>query len=237
MNRSLIVILLLVICSQLCSAEILTFNTYENPFGDALKSQGWMSNGARIMNGYNPNNSDYVAGLASDGSEIRNFFSFDLSSLSDSDEIAGATLELTKFQYYSEDSSETYGLFHVDTLAATLNNRLDTRLDEVIFNDLGTGVSYGEFEISKSGVAGDVLSFELNNEVISAINTSIAGDGWFSVGGAVSSLGDSGVELIFASGGYYGTQRLLVNVVPEPASIILLSSGLLFLRRKKVLDK
>jgi len=162
--------------------------------------------------------------------EIRNFFTFDLSSLSDA--VVSATLRLTRFDYYSSADSEIYGLFDVSTDTAILN---DTNgVNAAIYADLGTGVSYGEFEVFSTSDPNDVLTFVLNAAAIDAINA--ASGGWFSIGGVLLSPGSPSqdVEGLFAgSHKDDGVQELVLEVIPEPATITLLAIGALLVRKRQ----
>jgi hypothetical protein len=99
----------------------------------------------------------------------------------------------------------------VSTPAATLND--NTGASQTIFDDLGTGTSYGSFPVGE-GQEFDILSFPLNAAGVAAVNA--ARGGFFSIGGwtpDVASFGDnflfSGSEVIFE-----GTQRLVVTCAP-----------------------
>jgi len=131
----------------------------------------------------------------------------------------------------SSAESETFGLFDVSTDAVTLNNNVGTSLS--IYDDLGSGVSYGEFEILSEGLSTDVLSFELNAAAIADINAGKGG--WFSIGGALLSFGSpvgSGTEGLFGSSEDGGVQRLVLEVIPEPGTLFLFGIGVLLVRMR-----
>ena len=77
------------------------------------------------------------------------------------------------------------------------------------------------------------MSFELNSAAIFDINAAMGG--WFSVGGSLLSLGSpmpSGTEGFFGGSNGSGEQRLVLEVVPEPATIALFILGGLLLRTR-----
>ena len=207
------------------SGEILIFDTSDSQFDTGVDNQGWWSD-TRINS---DDHDGYITGIAADG-DHRSFFTFDLSSLSLP--VISATLELTRFEYWSTAESETLGLFDVSTDAVTLNNNVGT--NESVYNDLGTGVSYGEFEILREELSTDVLSFNLNAEAIFDINAAMGG--WFSVGGSLLSPGSpmpDGTELLFGVSQYDRVQQLIVEVIPEPGTLFLLGLGGLFVRKRR----
>ena len=205
--------------------EILIFNTSDNQFDAGVDNQGWWSD---TLSNYDEND-NYAIGINPSGDLSRNFFTFDLSSLTLP--VTSARLELTRFNYLSFAESEILGLFDVSTDAVTLNNNVGTSAS--IYDDLGSGVSYGEFEVLSEGLETDVLSFQLNASAISDIDT--ARGGWFSIGGDLLSPGSpvgDGTELLFGSSLDGGVQRLVLDVVPEPSTIALFVLGGLLVRKR-----
>jgi len=216
-----VIVILLLANVPVARAEILIFNTSDSQFDLGVDNQGWWSNTWANID----DNDDYTTGIFFD-SDHRSFFTFDLSSLSLP--VISATLELTRFNYVSYEDSETLGLFDISTDAVTLNNNVGT--SESIYDDLGSGISYGEFEILREGT--DVLSFELNAAAIGDINA--AKGGWFSIGGALLSGSVSQLETQYFFGYSHdgGVQRLVLEVVPEPATFVLLGLGVLLFRMR-----
>jgi hypothetical protein len=220
-----LIVTLLLTNGSVVWAEILIFDTSDSQFDVGVDNQGYWSD---TLSNYDEND-NYSLGINFSGDFSRNFFSFDLST--QNLPVISATLELTRFNYLSSAESETFGLFDVSTDAATLNNNVGT--SESIYNDLGSGVSYGQFEVLSEGLSTDELSFELNAAALSDINA--AKGGWFSIGGALLSFGSpvgSGTEALFGSSQDGGVQRLVLEVVPEPATFLLVAVGGLFLRRR-----
>ena len=228
-------------------AGLYEFNTYQSPFtllhlppdedpshhtlAKEVRNQGFW-----LMGGGNVDVNDNYLVYWSDQVSSRNFFTFDLSSLIDL-EIESVQLELTLFGIGGTPGARTYELFDVSTDAATLNN--NTGVHPEIFNDLGTGNSYGQFVINEPDglYKQKVLTFDLNHQSIDDIKQNAGG--YFSIGGALVN-GVSG-QYIFGSSDdlietlngvpQRGVQRLVVkthdNDVPEPSTIFLLGGGLL----------
>ena len=202
-------------------ADTFTFNTSDSPFTAGVDNHGWWSATLSATN----TNTNYFTGRAS-GNLLRNFFTFDLSSLTGT--VVSARLEVVRYFYTSPDSSEILGLFDVSTNAATLNNNEGT--SAAIFDDLGMGVSYGTFVVDRYTFSDmDTLIFSLNAAAIADIN---AASGFFSIGGSLQSIsvGTTTEGITFGSSGA-GIQRLIVETsdvaaVPEPATLLLLGTGL-----------
>ena len=225
---------LMVLCSvvlfmtSIAGAETYTmiFNTSDNQFDPGVDNQGWWSDTS--SNEFITDN--YFTGFSING-EHRSYFSFDLSLLSQ--EVISASLELRRFNCFSSEEQETLGLFDVSTTAAILNNK--NGVNALIYEDLGTGTSYGEFEISVDGLSTDILSFDLNDSFIADINN--AAGGWLSVGGRLLTPGSpsGGGEGVFGNSHIEdGVQRLVVEVIPEPLTLFLFGVGGLALVRRRI---
>jgi hypothetical protein len=149
---------------------------------------------------------------------MRDFFTFDLGSLHGS--VTSATLELRRSD--NQSAAPTFSLFDVSTDPATLNNNTGT--SAAIYNDLGTGTSYGVFRVPNGG-ADDVLKFSLNAAGLADIQRHAGG--FFSIGGSV--LGG----YLFGGSSGIGVQRLVVTTgsagspTPEPATLSLFAAGAL----------
>lgn len=217
-------------CAMSAQAAPIIVNTSDSPLQAGADNQGWWSN--RTTNN-NPSNDNYITR----DDDMRSFFSFDMSAISGV--VTSATFEVRR---YTSTPGVTLNLFDVSTSAASL---ITTRLgisNLGIFNDLGSGNSYGSFVVA-GGASTDVLSFVLNTAALTDINASL-GLGYFSIGGMAQGgfiFSSSGLEP--GNGGPGFIQRLVLNVepaviaaVPEPGTLPLLglaAIGLLALRRRK----
>jgi len=158
------------------------------------------------------------------GAFERDFFSFDLTSLDlQGKAIVSATLGLSTATIQGDGQ---FSLFDVDTNALTLNHPSNT--NSGIYNDLGSGTSYGSFLVV-TGDSNTVKSFSLSSSAFADI-VSHAGksgtDGYFSIGGTYSLPN----LRAFTGSGDTGTQSLTIvtaTITPEGASINLAVAGLL----------
>jgi PEP-CTERM motif-containing protein len=210
-------------------AAILTFNTSDSQFDPGVDNQGWWSVGQANID----SNSSYETGEhpESDSNQLRSFFTFDLSTLDLSAQtLLSATFEAVRYVYGSPDESETIAFFDVTTPAGTLNN--NTGVNAAIFDDLGSGTSYGWFEVpAYSDSATEALVFSLNAAALADI--AAGAGGFFSIGGSLQSITTDGESAGFFSGsGSSGIQRLVLETqpstpVPEPATVFLLGIGLI----------
>jgi hypothetical protein len=177
-------------------------------------------------------NQNYSAGEAS-SNQVHDFFTFDLSSLA-GQVITGAALALTNppFGYSSPDASETYSLFDVSTAIATLPTpHAPGAAGIAIFTDLGAGTSFGSTSVSAAD-NGSIVLTNFNAAGVAALNAAIGGQ--FAVGGALTSLTLGGsTESVFGfSGGVNDIRELRLTVesaaavIPEPATLALLGTGL-----------
>ena len=199
-------------------ATLVVLDTSQSPFLPGFSNQGWWSD--RIAN--QDNNTNYLVGATGGGllvnlGDHRNFFTFDLSSITRP--VVSATLILTRGGSSTvNESTETIGFYHVSTPAAELNHNVG--LNPAIFDDLGNGTSYGTFEVSGSGASQDLLSFPLD---LALSDLNAAAGSFFSIGGRL--LSDDGLDGIFgAPAGRFATLELLV--VPEPSTLVLVAAGL-----------
>lgn len=210
-------------------AATVTFSTSDSPFTPNVPNHGWWSDTASNSDG----NISYAVGedrRPSFEKTIRNFFTFDLSSLIDI--AVSARLELVRGTYSSTDASETLELFDVTTDPAVLN--YNSGASSTIFNDLGTGTSYGAFVVEQYATSAiETLDLQLNSAALADINSSKGG--FFSIGGALTTIDNSDeLELLFTQ--WPRTVELVVEtVVPEPTTICLFGLGSLLVhkRRKK----
>lgn len=137
---------------------------------------------------HDPNNTNYVIGddISQGGISLqyRNFFVFDLSSLGAGDQIIDAHLEVYQDNgFVSPSPSETWEAWDVTTAVDTL--RAGGSGKTSIYNDLGTGTSYGSQEVTEAS-EGNLVSLTLNAMARGHIQDKIGN--LFAIGGSISSL-------------------------------------------------
>jgi hypothetical protein len=223
---------LLVLGDCPAQASIIVITTSDGPITPGVKNQGWWSR----HRGNEDSNDNYVVGRSFGGELFHNFFSFDLRGVDFAgQELISATLELTSFTHVGS-TTQRYLLFDVTTPAAILNRNDGINVD--IFNDLGSGVSYGAFTVVDNRRSRPI-QFPLNDAALDAIVASAGG--YFSIGGRLDLTGLSGEQFLFAfSGSSGGSQSLILEfqplappppasppgggaTVPEPLGLVLFS--------------
>lgn len=193
------------------------FTTSQSEFLPGSRNQGWWASATTASN--DDPNDNYIVGRCCAGGRTatyRDFFTFDLSRLSGVP--VAARLEVTRFLSESDSPTETLGLFDVSTAAATLNRTGDVQ-SKAIFDDLGSGTGYGQFQVPTAGDPQQVLSFPLNRAAVSRIGA--ARGGFFSIGGSLLSLAPGeALDSYFAASSSdldpSSVQRLVVEVAATP---------------------
>ncbi|MEW4530069.1 PEP-CTERM sorting domain-containing protein [Maioricimonas sp. JC845] len=174
--------------------------------------------------GHNSSDENYLAWSGWFEEHNRNFFTFDLRSLSET--IVGATLRLETPPSGFSGSPATFSLYDVTTPVATLTTDHSGPAGQAIFADLGTGDFYGSIGIDGGLGFGTILSISLNAQAISDLNAAIGSD--FAFGGAVS----NGEASVFGGAGSASLRKLVLETsstvtttTPEPSSLALFSIG------------
>jgi len=197
--------------------------------------------------GHDANNPNYlVGGPGSYGQFYHNFFEFNLSSVDS--KMLSADLLVTQGGTISEYPYEpflTYDLYDVSTSTPTL---ISTQAGQTgTYQDLGSGTSYGAFQISTDYNYENTLTFTLNQAALQDLNAH-RGD-TFAIGGALDfsqiPLQNIGEEYTFAAtqgagaGNGFGAD-LALTVVPEASPALSLgvllalgTGGLVIATRRK----
>ena len=215
-------------------AQAQTFQIAANPNASLATNS---AQGFYYADGSNePLNPSYFVGQIGISSlnPTHDYFTFDLSALNLAGKtITSATLNVPAY-FGASDSIQTafrYTLYDVSTSAATLNATQPSG-SLAIYNDLGSGNSYGAFNVPVT--AHGVLAFSLSGTAL----TDIAKDagGYFSTGGVLSltsgaTLPVGSTEFLF-SGSDTQTQgrptlTLVTAPTPVPEASTTLSLGLM----------
>lgn len=181
------------------------FSTSDGQFIAGADNQGWWSATLRGLD----TRGNYATGRDLLVGEARSFFTFDLSTL----DLTGRTITSAALQVQSGlasgDPIETVHFFDVSTDAATLND--NSTASAAIFEDLGTGTSYGSADLpagSPGGTESGLLWLPLNAAAIADIAS--ASGGYFSVGAAILDFSDQRQQIAFGFTTNEGVQQLVV---------------------------
>jgi hypothetical protein len=169
--------------------------------------------------GHTGSNKNYVAGLGT-GLERRDYFVFNLAGVTQT--ILGAQLNLFNPAggYSSPDPTETYTAFDVSTAIPALEASGPGQI--AIFNDLGSGTSYGAQTVSAAS-NGQTVSVALNAAAVSALNAGRGGQ--VAVGGAVTTISGPADQFIFAFTNTGTEAKQLVLTFAEPGDWYAINVG------------
>ncbi|MBX9580456.1 MAG: S8 family serine peptidase, partial [Gemmataceae bacterium] len=173
------------------------------PQGFQFTDSGWY----RDDGFHDTTNQNYYAGLEF-GTEYRNWFTFDLSGVTNT--ITAATLQLSTVGYVGSDPSETYTLFAVATPIADLVGGTGGL---GAFDDLADGTPLGTITLTAFD-AFTVATITLNADGVAYLNDHRGGQ--VALGGAITSIdGDAEVQSLFAfSGSFFDTRQLNLTFAP-----------------------
>jgi len=188
--------------------------------------------------------------------ESRNYHTFDLSTYTGGP-VASATFRIWADvgAYDSTAASETIGLFDVSASAMILQDpSLDLTAAALVFEDLGNGPAYepglpfdsstsvnpltptyGTFTVSTAD-DNSYIEVGLNAAAVADINASLAGSGFFSVGGALISIDGTFnpgniSERVFKNDSGTSIEppaQLVLTSIPEPSALAFALVAVLF---------
>jgi hypothetical protein len=180
---------------------------------------GWYSPKGEHFSG----NQNYAVG---GNSELRNFFVFDLLTVSGI--ITSAALQINSG---GVGGSDTYTLYDVSTDIARLredhNPQIPSPYAPDIYSDIGSGDVYGSIVIEERNW--QMINVSMNSVATTAINSAVGG--LFAIGGSYPV--NTASYAFFSSGSNLNrrlileTEQVPVAPVPEPATIILMGAGVL----------
>lgn len=181
---------------------------------------GWYNGGI-----HGSGNDNYFVGEI--GSEYRNFFVFDLSSVGENILTAELRLYNPVNGYSSPDATETYDLYDVTTAVGTLTADNGAGNGSAVFADLGTGTQFGSRVVSGAD-NNTLVSILLNGSAVSNLN---AASSLWAIGGRLSTVTPGGSNEFFTgfTGGQFARELVLTTgpapTVPEPGTLALLGVG------------
>jgi hypothetical protein len=174
--------------SLVCGGQALSTGTQDAEQVIDASDRGWW----RDDGNHNASNKNTITGQNGSGTDLFNsFFVFDLTSVPPSS-FTGATLRLEIENYYGPDASESLTIYDVSTPTSVLTS---SGSNVAVFNDLGSGNSYGNFTVLRTD-EGSILEITLNNQALADIAATTGG--FFAVGLHVNDIGlssgDEGVR-------------------------------------------
>lgn len=198
------------------------------------------------VNGYHDSgNKNYVAShntpfiyypigypIPSGTTPLRNYLAFDLSGVSGN--IIGATLRLQN-PVESWTTPPTYTIYDVTAPSNVVKSSQLVLNDPVgvgVFNDLGSGTSFGSILVDGS-FSGGIAEISINSAGIAALNAAKGGD--FVFGGSLSASFDEQFVFGFTHDGVFVRELVLQTAsVPEPSSaLLMIGASIAALRLRK----
>lgn len=167
------------------TCQVATFDTSQSRFRPGLDNQGTVwGNSIEPPNGYweGVDAAAYAVGYEWEAPfELRNHFTFDLSSLTG----GSATSAVLVLQNGNDWSYGPGGLFRIrEVVTGPRALNLHRARAKRVFNDLGQGPVYGARRITASTATGPEVRIRLNMRGLAAVNA--AAGGFFSVGGKLT---------------------------------------------------
>ncbi len=208
----------LAIAACLALAASLASTVHAQVTLNALNRGAYDSTGIFGTGGSGTPSGNYLAGLYT-GLEYRDFFNFDLTSVSGTILSAQLVINNNNTIQSSPDASETLGIFDYSGSIASLVGGTG---GVTAFNDLGTGTSFGSLSLpttSFSGTGNATINF--NAAGIAALNAALGGQ--FAVGGALTTISSTANQYVFGGTIDFPATQLVLTTVPEPSGVSLLA--------------
>jgi hypothetical protein len=157
-----------------------TFRTSDAEFTPGSHNQGWWSGSMNNVTG----NDNYIVGMPDGVHQLNNYFTFNLAGLTGT--VLDASLVLGQgigsgAAGVGPAIDVAYSLYDVSTKPARLNDE-SASWNAAIYNDLGSGTSYGTYSLS-TGASGGTDTLALNSAGLAAIDS--AAGGYLSIGGSL----------------------------------------------------
>src|SRR5579859_3435692 len=190
------------------SSTTYVFTTATNEFTPGTRNQGWWSSNEASSN----SNDNYIA-RSGTGNLNHDYFTFDISGFGNHCALgSSAYLTVPRGSGFTTGAPVlTLGLYDVSTDAKTLSQKVNNP-NSVIYNDLGSGKSYGNFVLPTT--SGAPFTLNLNGVALAAINEAHQnGQQFFSIGGAL--INPPAIPITYLFGFTGGTTITLTVTVPK----------------------
>lgn len=189
-------------------------------------NRGWITEQGRCSGHCPSATGNYFTGFTSNAVH-RSFYIFDLSLVTES-------IQSAEFSFTANSNLANYEIFDITSDFSLFSNHYNAfdPTGLALFDDLGSGVSYGKQSFNHDGSYDSVMTAVLNIDAISAINLSRGGFFGFGIdilnpptGGSIGS----------GSGGSSTFTQLVLNTgtppvgVHAPYSLVLFSFSVVFL--------
>jgi hypothetical protein len=191
------------------TTNVYVFSTATSQFYPPGNNQGWWGEAGGIT-GTNVNDNYYV-GWGANNKRYNDYFTFDIGSFTNPCVPQSAYLTVKRGLGGGGAPTVTYSLHDVSTFPLTLAQKANGP-NQTIYNDLGSGTSYGSYVLPTAG--GSPFTLNLNANGLNAIHLyEQAHAQFFSVGGSLGS--PPAGQFLFASTGGGGSAVTLTVVIPK----------------------
>jgi hypothetical protein len=179
----------------------------------------WLDSGGYL---HQPSNTNFIVGHEDvNDREYRNFFVFDLSAIHKP--IVSATFQAGLTSFGASITVGTVGTWTLYDVTTTINSLRNASTPSTTFADLGAGQVFGVLKFTRND-RGNTVTVDLNSAAIASMNSS--GGGLWAFGGRVDDFGNGSDLLFNGSNPANSNPQMLINVVPEPSSLVAAFVGL-----------